>query len=77
MSFNAFHGGQDDISRVEADSVEECAYQSANGHCNSEHLPHSKFCKHHACPNCELQKSSKSKDCNKNKSKANSHIYFE
>jgi len=56
-------GTEEAEGRVQADSAEECAYKSRNGHCNSAHMPDSKFCRHHACPKCPNQKSSRTADC--------------
>lgn len=65
LTFCVECGGVEDEAwgRVQAESAEECAYKSRNGHCNSAHLPNSRFCRHHTCPTCSNQKSSRSARC--------------
>jgi hypothetical protein len=66
LTFCAGCGGEAEKDRVEAGSAAECAYKSANGHCNTAHVGGSKFCKHHKCPgSCGGQKSSRADTCGK------------
>jgi hypothetical protein len=56
-------GGVSKASKVSAGSAAECNYKSARGHCNEAVQPSYQFCKHHLCPGCHAQKSSRAPKC--------------